>query len=516
MSQRNQPSKFKIVEALPIAPFLSFGLLIAWTQFAYNGFGVLPGLHSNVEYVRYANIASSLANALTLLAAGLTARKSARFLLGRTTGIACGCAASLASALTILVTSIALDQADAGVLLIILYCVAGAATAVVFLQIGGCYSTLAGREAIMNLSWSHVLAGGLFFVVLGMGDWYVPETEYPILAAIAFTLLPFLSAWLANIDNDAEEDKGIRYTSNTKALPHIFWKLVAVILILCFSMAFVNAASSSTASEDMLLARSKITNLLRIVIAFILIFGVLSTSERKIELGRVYTIIMVLSIAVVTMAPVMDDVAAGWGQLSIVVLLVFRMLHWIVLSLIVCQKRISPIIVFGFGAGVQTLGQGLGNISGTLFNSVQWDSSMNLIVSIALTLTIVICAFLLFSEKSFDELFKTSNDSEAELDELFAASPEPALRKEADEASEKSAFNIVIGNISEHYGLSKRESEVFRYIAMGYNAQIISEKLFISWNTVRGHSRNVYTKLGIHSRQELIVLVDQKRNNPKR
>lgn len=49
---------------------------------------------------------------------------------------------------------------------------------------------------------------------------------------------------------------------------------------------------------------------------------------------------------------------------------------------------------------------------------------------------------------------------------------------------------------------------MLRYLAMGYSADAVSEKLGISWNTVRTHSRNIYTKMGVHSRQELIEAVD--------
>ncbi|MBO4364880.1 MAG: helix-turn-helix transcriptional regulator, partial [Eggerthellaceae bacterium] len=55
---------------------------------------------------------------------------------------------------------------------------------------------------------------------------------------------------------------------------------------------------------------------------------------------------------------------------------------------------------------------------------------------------------------------------------------------------------------------SKREKDVLRQLAMGHDATRISEELSISWNTVRTHTRNVYAKLGVHSRQEVVDLVD--------
>ena len=177
-----------------------------------------------------------------------------------------------------------------------------------------------------------------------------------------------------------------------------------------------------------------------------------------------------------------------------------------------------------------------------------------------LTLLIILCAFVLFSEKSFDDLFAQRNEGDLDLAQLFAPLPAFAMGAEqrsaagscgvaevdvcrraaldeesglavrthpssqverlggvlvadacADGGEAPGAFGQAIERLAAESGLSKREAEVFRLIAMGYNPQTISAKLCISWNTVRGHARNIYAKLGVHSHQELIVLVDSQK-----
>ena len=54
------------------------------------------------------------------------------------------------------------------------------------------------------------------------------------------------------------------------------------------------------------------------------------------------------------------------------------------------------------------------------------------------------------------------------------------------------------------YGLSQRELEVLYLFAQGRSASWIAENLIISKNTVRTHLRAIYSKLDIHSRQDLL------------
>ncbi len=53
--------------------------------------------------------------------------------------------------------------------------------------------------------------------------------------------------------------------------------------------------------------------------------------------------------------------------------------------------------------------------------------------------------------------------------------------------------------------LSERELEVLNLIALGLSNREISQKLYISVNTVKGHTRNVYGKLAVKNRTQAIV-----------
>ena len=58
----------------------------------------------------------------------------------------------------------------------------------------------------------------------------------------------------------------------------------------------------------------------------------------------------------------------------------------------------------------------------------------------------------------------------------------------------------------EDYQLSSREIQILKEIVGGNNPADIAEKLFISPNTVRTHVNNIYKKLHLNSRAQVISL----------
>ncbi len=63
--------------------------------------------------------------------------------------------------------------------------------------------------------------------------------------------------------------------------------------------------------------------------------------------------------------------------------------------------------------------------------------------------------------------------------------------------------------VGEKYELSERQQEVLALMAQGRNAKYIENALTISLSTVQTHIRNIYRKLGVHSRQELLDLIEE-------
>lgn len=66
-------------------------------------------------------------------------------------------------------------------------------------------------------------------------------------------------------------------------------------------------------------------------------------------------------------------------------------------------------------------------------------------------------------------------------------------------------------HLSNSYGLTSREADVIPLLAQGKNAHAIASELVITQATAKSHLRNIYTKLGVHSLQEAMSLLEQER-----
>jgi LuxR family maltose regulon positive regulatory protein len=82
------------------------------------------------------------------------------------------------------------------------------------------------------------------------------------------------------------------------------------------------------------------------------------------------------------------------------------------------------------------------------------------------------------------------------VDKLLAAFAQPAVMPQLKIENPKSKLPEP---------LSQRELEVLQLIAQGLSNHEIGERLFLALDTVKGHNRNIYSKLQVQRRTEAIA-----------
>lgn len=92
-----------------------------------------------------------------------------------------------------------------------------------------------------------------------------------------------------------------------------------------------------------------------------------------------------------------------------------------------------------------------------------------------------------------------------------APEPAPVSRSENDVRVDARYWVEPCDAIAATYKLTAREREVLELMARGRDMPFMEEELFISRNTIKMHIRHIYTKLDVHSKQDIIDMVEQVR-----
>ena len=103
-----------------------------------------------------------------------------------------------------------------------------------------------------------------------------------------------------------------------------------------------------------------------------------------------------------------------------------------------------------------------------------------------------------------------ASDGASVMDAVRAAGTAPFENGPAPEAGATAPapdqLDENCARLSDEFGLTAREREVFVLLAHGRNGRYIMDHLVISRNTAKSHIKHIYSKLGVHSHQELIDL----------
>ena len=242
---------------------------------------------------------------------------------------------------------------------------------------------------------------------------------------------------------------------------------------------------------------------IRLLIVLALIVLLVGKLEQ-LPLGSICMVVATVISVALSLSPLLAFDSTLTYIIVFSALSVFEIMLWCMFALIDKQKKFKVINVFGFGFAIVMFGNGIGwTFVGNPFPAfVQAGADVPVYVIIALVT--LLTASYLFAGKNFSILFSSNAGRELSLSE----GKKLKLLVKREEAEEKSRpWKEACMAICQETGLSEREKEIFILLASGYPAETIADDLCISTNTVRTHIHNIYGKLDIHSKQELVNLV---------
>lgn len=168
----------------------------------------------------------------------------------------------------------------------------------------------------------------------------------------------------------------------------------------------------------------------------------------------------------------------------------FDALMWFVLASIGARNKVNALAVFAWGRAASSAGLLCGVTVGHAVNATPDPLTVSVGIAVVLFLFVAMNFTVL---KPFG--FQATIDG--------VQSVEPVAAEASVGLPEKSAA------VAARYRLTPRETELLELLAHGRNGPFIQERLVLSRNTVKTHVANIYGKLGVHSQQELIDLVEE-------
>lgn len=504
----------KILRAFPMMPLVALGFMLAWTKLAYGGAAWVSveidtmNLYTISPLSLYSMLGFSIAAALCASFAWRVGRWLNTALFPLVGGIVMAGASLGIILLGPCVLGSLLPPTIARGICYSFYALTGIGMVPLTLACGKMYGSIPPRSAIVQTAASILVMESIYFIVLGAPAWRINGQGPTYFGAGAFVLLPLIAALFAVLPRIARsQEEPTEYLEERSAIPKPFWKLLGVVLVLSFAVSAANGYIAAIAPVSQVITDSSLALMFYGVVALVFGFMAIGLDASRFRLGRVYSVVMAISAMVVACIPLAEFAGLNWGGIVGLAIAIFDFVFRCMLAFIVYQKHLSPVLVFGYGAGVYMLGGSVGWFVGAQVIPAVVETH-EFIPFFVLALVALASVFVLFSEHDFDLVFEsTETDEEKALSDLMKKEVRAELAAIGPH-SPRGKFKIAVDVIADDYALSRREKEVLRYLAMGYESTYIAEKMGVSWNTVRTHTRNLYGKLDVHSKQDAVALVD--------
>ena len=545
-----------IEEQWPALKLVGFGFYYAWIWVSYNSnVLVFPSAASDLppDTISLTYLVSTLALGVALVLLSLVRPLTRRLVGSNLLLIAVAVVVGAATVGTYASSSLG---ADANLYLIVSAALTGAGTSVIVLRFGAVYSKAPAREAAMYTAASFVFAAMIYFMAVGLPD--------PV--GMVFTALLPVLAVVSTLTNPEWSDEGEGGTPRGSGSPAEVLREAARgrggllrrggRLARVFRAPFLHQLAERRRRAHHLQHCGSGRGAVR--------GGGAAAPPVRCEAAWYYPIIIAVA-AGILVTPLLGGTGFG-SQFITVAYNCFVLVIWCLLAYVAYSSRLSPILVFGLGRGASALGTTFGWLAGLEIVRSQGDGGLSLeVISVAMVFALLVVSMLVLNDRLIGDALRPEERLRGDAAEIPAqgagSAGETALadrrgaedrgsavadgegawdggvgRGEAGEMGEvgemggagasladgspgdaamgerrPGPYRMRCDAVAERYGLSPRERDVFDLLVRGRSIDYIAQNLTISFNTAKSHIRHIYVKTDVHSRQELIDLIDRER-----
>lgn len=244
-------------------------------------------------------------------------------------------------------------------------------------------------------------------------------------------------------------------------------------------------------------AQTAVTSVLGVAVSFSLCLGLVLIRPKKANIDLAYPVSAIALMSVLLFRSTNPGDTAWSGPLMVVLLITFFCLLWMAFTSEAYERKLPSLFLLGLAVGSSQLAIAGGRALATTGLGAQAAANFGMALT-AIMWLLGVAAALLFVSYLW----------------LFAKSKELRYAEIPDELSDTTASieslnAAALELLRDRFDLSAREFQVIGEFSSGRSARYIADYLMLSEHTVKTHLRRAYAKLNIHSRQELLDLVDR-------
>ncbi|MHB0975790.1 MAG: helix-turn-helix transcriptional regulator [Candidatus Aquicultorales bacterium] len=357
--------------------------------------------------------------------------------------------------------------------------------------------------SLLTLGWGEffgsvpVKRGGLYFcfsMAVAFLSYIVISHVEPTASIVLTAMLPLLSVFLlmlnrkeiiANTPRPAE--------ANSKVFP-LPLKVVWGMLVFGVSLGFMFKAVTDPRLTSSILEGNGPALGAQAIVALLLAVGIL-VFQKDLDWGLTFRPVLPLMGAGLFLLPLLQN---NSGSVPFVVTYAgysfFSILCWLIYSDLAFRARVPSVRIFGTGRFIILGSIFVGELLGANFKLGSLGSSTVNAMALGLLYVMLTSTVFLLNERDMISGWGLAN---------------PARTDEDEEDTD------VLTGLAAKFDLTAREKEIFFLLAKGWNLPYIEEHFRISHNTAKFHARNIYRKLCVHKRQELLQLIEECTEKPQ-
>lgn len=398
------------------------------------------------------------------------------------------------------------------------------------------------RDLAVGTAWAALMYFSLYLIPRAITAFLIPLVFLPL-----FGLCVTLRSREINLDQPMFEDVPGEHPHVYRQIIRDYWRIALLVGIIGFCTGVMRALAVADMQAGSLVNILSMGSMMIAAIALLLAWNL---RNIRLNIGIIYKMAFPFLITSFLLLPLLPTAYSRW--LAAILYAVYSVA--IALMMVQCaqisrDRGVNPVFVYGFFGTIVYALHDVGFIGGTLAENMT-VIGLSPLAMVALVAVYLLALIHFVGAGGFGAALKSTDGIElmaltkgagdkrtmtrkvvrrrspspqtpdgalegtaiaASVGGRSATNGNPGIACEAPEQDASMFADRVSAQteiVRERYRLTAREAEIAELIARGNTVARIAEMLVVSENTVRTHSKRIYTKLDIHKKQELIDLID--------